>query len=131
VIVDLTGPIEKRRALGDGFRVEARIVVSEADAVLIIPASALFRVEARTENAESLNGPKSEDQRKEPAHRRSRSQGDWAVFKVVEGRVIETLVEVSRQNGLEAEITEGLQERDQVVMHPSDQISNGVAVEER
>lgn len=102
VIVDLVDPIQNRRALGDGFRVEARIVVAEARDVLKVPASSLFRPPT-----------------------------GWAVFKLVGGRAVETKVEVGRQNGLEAEITAGLEEGDQVVVHPSDQIVDGVAVSER
>lgn len=102
VIVDLTEPIDQRRSLGDGFRVEARIVVAEAKDVLRIPASALFRPET-----------------------------GWAVFRVVEGKAQQTAVQVGRQNGLEAEIVSGLIEGDQVIVHPSDQILNGVAVESR
>lgn len=102
VIVDLTEPIEKRRSLGDGFRVEARIVVDEAKEVLRIPASALFRP----------------------------GEG-WAVFRVVEGTAQQTVVDVGRQNGLEAEIVSGLADGDQVIVHPSDQILTGVAVKSR
>jgi HlyD family secretion protein len=102
VIVDLTDPLEVRATLGDGFRVEARIVVAEADNVLRIPASSLFRP----------------------------GKG-WAVFKVVNNRAVETPVEVGFQNGLEAEITSGLAEGDQVIVHPSDQIADGVQVRAR
>lgn len=102
VIVDLADPVEQRRNLGDGFRVEARIVVAEATDVLRIPASSLFR-------------PKE----------------GWAVFKVVDGRAVETKVVPGNQNGLEAEIREGLSEGDQVIIHPSDKIADGVMVEQR
>ncbi|MEX2315842.1 MAG: HlyD family efflux transporter periplasmic adaptor subunit [Pirellulales bacterium] len=99
VIIDLDDPPEKRRTLGDGFRVEARIVVDEARDVLIVPTSALFRV-----------GDQS------------------AVFRVAGGIVERRIVELGRQNGLQAEIVKGLAEGDQVVLHPSDQIEPGVEV---
>jgi len=102
VIVDLTDPIEARQSLGDGFRVEARIVVAEATAVLRIPASAVMR-----------------------------TPDGLAVFRVSEGRASSTPVEVGRQNGLEAEILSGLAEGDQVVKYPSDQVADGVKVEQR
>lgn len=102
VIVDLTDPVDARRSLGDGFRVEARIVVAEAKDVLRIPASALFRPEE-----------------------------GWAVFRVVDGRAVATEVEPGHQNGLEAEIKSGLASGDQVIIHPSDQIADGVAVVSR
>ena len=75
VIVDLVDPPEERTTLGDGFRVEARVVIDEAHNVLKIPTSALFRV-----------GDQS------------------AVFQVVDGVVHQQIVKIGRQNGLEAEI---------------------------
>jgi HlyD family secretion protein len=102
VIVDLVAPPKERPTLGDGFRVEARIVIDEAVNVLRVPTSALFRV------------------RDKPA-----------VFLVKDGVAHQQLVNVGRQNGLEAEITEGLAEGDKIVLHPSDQIEDGVKVKQR
>lgn len=102
VIVDLVDPPEKRRTLGDGFRVEARIVIDEAENVLKVPTSALFRV-----------------------------GNESAIFKVVDGVVRQQKVKVGRQNGLEAEILEGLIEGDEVVLHPSDRVDDGVRVRQR
>lgn len=102
VIVDFVDPPEARQTLGDGFRVEARIVIDEADDVLKVPTSALFRV-----------GKQS------------------AVFQVVDGIVHQEIVEIGRQNGLEAEVLKGLAAGDQVVVHPSDQIEDGVVVRKR
>jgi HlyD family secretion protein len=102
VIVDFVDPWEKRRMLGDAFRVEARIIIDEARDVLKIPTSALFRV-----------GP------------------DPAVFLVKNHVAHQTIVKVGRQNGLEAEILDGLKQADVVVLHPSDQIQDGVKVRQR
>jgi HlyD family secretion protein len=102
VIVDLVEPPEERSTLGDGFRVEARVVTDEAKDALKIPTSALFRV-----------GDKS------------------AVFRVVEGVVEQAIVKIGRQNGLEAEVLEGLAEGASIVLHPSDQIEEGVQVRQR
>ena len=102
VIVDLVDPPEERTTLGDGFRVEARVVIDEAKNVLKIPTSALFRV-----------GDQS------------------AVFQVVDGIVHQQVIKIGRQNGLEAEVLEGLAEGNQVVLHPSDQIEEGVQVRPR
>jgi HlyD family secretion protein len=88
--------------LGDGFRVEARIVVAEADDVLKIPASALFRVGE-----------------------------DWAVFREVDGRARQSLVTVGLENGLEAEIKEGLVIEDRVLLHPGDEVAEGALVRQR
>lgn len=102
VIVDFVDPPEARATLGDGFRVEARIVIDEASDVLKTPTSALFRVGKRS-----------------------------AVFKVIDGVVHQQIVELGRQNGLEAEVLEGLSAGDQVVVHPSDQVEVGVHVRQR
>lgn len=102
VIIDLVDAPESRPTLGDGFRVEARIVIDEATNVLRIPTSSLFRA-----------GEQS------------------AVFRVENGAVHQQIVKVGRQNGLEAEITEGLAEGDVVVLHPSDQLDDGTRVKQR
>jgi HlyD family secretion protein len=102
IIVDLVDPPQERTELADGFRVEARIVIAEAEDVLKIPTSALFRV------------------------------GDkWAVFCADDGVAREQIVEVGLQNGLEAEIREGLSAGDLVVMHPGDDVVNGTTIVQR
>lgn len=102
VIVDLVDPPQKRETLGDGFRVEARIVIAEADDVLKVPTSALFRV------------------------------GDeWAVFRVENGVARQREVKLGLENGLEAEVQEGLAEGDEVVTHPGDNVVDGRAVKAR
>ena len=102
VIVDLIDPPHEREKLNDGFRVEARIVVAEADDVLKAPTSALFRV-----------------------------GGDWAVFRVEDGAARQQIVKLGLQNGLEAEVVEGLVEGDQLVTHPGDNVADGVRVKPR
>ena len=57
VIADFDDPAEKRTTLGDGFRIEARIVIWESNDVLKVPAGALFR-----------------------------EQGEWSVFTVKDGK---------------------------------------------
>lgn len=102
VIVDLLDPPNQRKSLGDGFRVEARIVVAQAENVLKTPTSALFRV-----------------------------GDDWAVFRVENGVARQRVVKLGLQNGLEAEVVEGLSEGDLVVTHPGDNIVDGIAVQAR
>ena len=53
------------------------------------------------------------------------------MFRVVNHVAHQTIVKVGRQNGLEAEILNGLAEGDVVVLHPSDQIQDGVKVRQR
>jgi HlyD family secretion protein len=85
--------------LGDGYRIEARIVVWHANDVLRVPSSALFR------------------------------RGDaWAAFVVSDGRALLRDVGVGARGPFEAEVKEGLAEGDTVVLHPSDRLADGVRV---
>ncbi len=99
VIADFTEPAKHRNKLGDGFRIEARIVVGRARDIIKIPAGALFR-----------------------------DGDDWKVFRVHEGRAKLTNVIIGQSNGLETEIVEGLAVDDQVILHPTDNIVSGVRV---
>ncbi|HSB63870.1 MAG TPA: efflux RND transporter periplasmic adaptor subunit [Thermoanaerobaculia bacterium] len=101
--VHVVGDLESPPAtLGDGFRVEARIVVAEVKDVVRVPASALFR------------------------------KGDsWAVFSVAEGRARLRTVETGLANRAHVEIRGGLADADSVVLHPSDRVADGVRVRPR
>jgi len=102
VIVDFEDPPEKRRTLGDAFRVEAKIIIWENPEVLCVPIGALFR-----------------------------RDDDWAVFCLRNGRARLQIVKIGHRNGLNAEILDGLNAEDQVVMHPSDQVVDGVRIVRR
>ena len=102
VIIDFVTPADRRRALGDAYRVESRIVVWEADDVLKVPVGALFR-----------------------------SDGNWAVFTMVGGRARLTPVKVGHSNGRETEVLSGLNVGDAVVVHASDKVADGVRIKLR
>ncbi|MFN0051435.1 MAG: efflux RND transporter periplasmic adaptor subunit [Planctomycetales bacterium] len=102
VIVDFSSADQIPPSLGDGFRVEAKIIVWEKQDVLQVPMSALFR-----------------------------KNGEWAVFRLMEQRAVLTPVEVGRRNGLAAEVLSGLSPGDIVIVHPSDRIAQGVKVRPR
>jgi HlyD family secretion protein len=85
--------------LGDAYRVEARIVVWEQDDVLQVPTGALFR-----------------------------QRDQWAVFVMEDGRAVLRPVEIGHRNSLAAEVIEGIVQGDQVIMHPTDQITDGVEI---
>jgi HlyD family secretion protein len=87
-------------ALGDGYRLEARIVVWRSDDVLRVPASALFR---RGE--------------------------DWHVFGVEDGRARLRAVEVGQRGVEAAEVVSGIEPGAGVVLHPTDRVADGVRVE--
>ena len=98
VVIDLTSPSEAAR-LGDGYRVEVRIVLWQEQDVLRVPVGALFR------------------------------QGDgWAVFVVEEGRVRRQTVQLGQRNENEGQITSGLEAGATLVLHPPDTLTDGMRV---
>ena len=99
VIADLVTPPEQRRSLGDQFRVEARIVMWEADQVTKVASGALFR----------------------------RGQ-DWATFVVTEGRAHLRTIKVGHASNSEMEILAGLKPGDAVILHPGDRVRDGQRV---
>ena len=102
VVIALTEPHERWAALGDGYRVEARIVLWQADHVLRVPQGAVFR------------------------------RGDgWAVFRIDGGTARLTTVSVGHRGDTQAEITAGLSENATVAVHPGDRVKDGARVEPR
>lgn len=99
VVADFTDPIEKRATLGDGYRVEARIVIGEERDALKVAAGALFQ-----------------------------RGGAWRTYVVEGGRARERTVEPGRSNGIETEIKRGLQVGDRVIVYPGDKVSDGARV---
>jgi HlyD family secretion protein len=101
VILDLMDAASEDTVLGDAYRVEVRIVVSEAADVLKVPTAALFR------------------------------DGDrWAVYAVRNGRARTTPLEIGQQTDREAEIVHGLAEGTHVIVHPADAVTDGSRVAE-
>ena len=91
--------VDSPDGLADGYRVETRIVTWERQNVLKIPGSAAFR------------------------------KGDaWCVFTVERGRARGKTVKIGHRNQTEVEILEGLIEGEQAVLHPSNQLKDGVRV---
>jgi HlyD family secretion protein len=93
---------EAWKSLGDAYRVEVRIIVWQADDVLRVPASSLFR------------------------------HGDaWAVFAIADGRARLRTLELGRRNGHDAQVLSGLEAGEHVVVHPSETIEDGSRVTRR
>jgi len=91
--------VDSPDGLGDGYRVEARIVIWENSTVLKVPASALFRVGQR-----------------------------WTVFTIEKGRARMTAVGIGHRNSLEAELEQGLKEGTQVILHPGNELKDDARV---
>lgn len=96
VIVDL---LDVPAELGAGFRVEAAIVVWEADEVLAVPASALFQ-----------------------------RDGEWRLFVVEGGRAVERAVQLGQRSAEAAQVLGGVAEGEGVIVFPSDEVADGVRV---
>jgi HlyD family secretion protein len=86
--------------LGDGYRVEAKIVTWEGNGVLKIPGSAAFR-----------------------------EAGGWRVFVVEDGKAHRRAITIGHRNQAEAEVLDGLTAGEEVILHPSNQLRDAVRVQ--
>ncbi|HKJ63375.1 MAG TPA: HlyD family efflux transporter periplasmic adaptor subunit [Hyphomicrobiales bacterium] len=102
VIIRFDDPPEKRASLGHGFRVEVRIVVWEDKNALVVPSSALFR-----------------------------EDGGWAVFEVVDGAAGLRPLKIGRNNGIQAQVLDGIEEDRTIILYPGPGLSDGTRVERR
>ncbi len=102
VLIDISDPPQERASLGDGFRVEARIVTWEGDSVVQVPTAALFRV-----------------------------ADAWAVFVADSQMARLRTVSIGHQNDVAAEVLDGLAEGEPVILHPSDKIDDGTQIVRR
>lgn len=101
VLLDLDGDAQGWRQLGHGFRVIARIGLWQGRDVLAVPEGALFR-----------------------------SGRDWAVFALRDGRAALQVVRLGERNGDLAQVLDGLQEGERVVLNPGDAVADGVRLQE-
>lgn len=95
----IADPVDPLGPLGDGYRVEARVVIWSSDDTVKVPASSLFRAGA-----------------------------EWHVFAVQEGRAREIEVKVGQRNRDEAQVLSGLAAGAAVVRYPGSQITDGKRV---
>ncbi|HMO15488.1 MAG TPA: HlyD family efflux transporter periplasmic adaptor subunit [Pirellulaceae bacterium] len=102
VIIDFKDDSNRQTSLGDGYRIEARIVIARVDQVLRVPVGALFR-----------------------------EQDEWAVFRWSNGRAELVPVTLGQRNDQFAEVISGLSLGDSVVLHPSDKISHDAPIVRR
>ena len=73
----------------------------------------------------------SEDALRLPLGALFRRGDTWSVFKAVDGRAVLTAVGLGHRNSRYAEVLDGLAAGDVVVLHPSDRVTDGVAVAAR
>lgn len=94
IIADFVEPTERLATLGDGYRIESRITISELSNVLRVPNSSLFR-----------------------------HQKKWHVFAVEGDMAVMRPVTIGLQNESHTQIAEGLNQQDEVILFPSDNIT--------
>lgn len=101
-VFDLITPATDRPGLGHQYAVFLKVVEWEAEDVLMMPVSAMFR------------------------------DGDgWAVFVNDGGVARQKAVEIGHQSDRMVELLSGLSEGDQVIPHPADTIADGVRIVDR
>ena len=91
--------VDSPDGLADGYRVETHIVTWESPNVLKIPSSATFR-----------------------------DRDGWSVFVVENGRARRRGIEAGHRNQTEIEVLEGMAPGERVILHPSNELADGVRV---
>ena len=100
VIVTLDEPREQWAALGDGYHIEARLILWSAAEVTQVPLGAAFR-----------------------------RAGSWAIYVLEGGRARLRKLEVGHRGEMGLEVLSGLQPGEMVIVHPGDRVQDGVRVE--
>ena len=85
--------------LNDGYRVQGRIVIWEQPDVLKLPIGALFRC-----------------------------GGNWCTFIVKSGKAVQRIIQIGQRNAEEAQVLDGLQDHDTVVVYPPTTLSDSMSV---
>jgi len=102
IIADIISGPKLWERLGDGYRVEAHFILWEEEDVLQVPSSALFPF-----------------------------KDAWAVFVMENGRVYRRTIKIGQQNGLAAQVLDGLTAEEKVIKYPDDTINDGIRVKVR
>ena len=99
VVIDITSPPDKWPALGDGFRVDVRILVQTVTDAIKVPVSALYPLANQS-----------------------------GVFAVEDGRARQKQVEIAARNGVEGWVKQGLEPGTQVIVYPPTTLKDGARV---
>ena len=98
-ILDFASPRQRWAALGDAFRVEVEFILRQEKDVLQVPASALFRTD-----------------------------DGWAVYRVDGGNARRTPVKIGVRSATAAQVLDGLQVDQSVIVQPDDRIRDGTRI---
>jgi HlyD family secretion protein len=99
VLLEIQSPRTTWATLGEGYRVEVEFILQQAHDVLQVPASALFRL----------------------------GEG-WAVYRLEHGRARRTPVQLGMRSATAAQVLEGLQAGQTVIVQPDDRIQDGTRI---
>lgn len=99
VLADLVSPPDAYVGLGPGYRVLARFVVWETADALRVPTAALFR-----------------------------HDDGWAAFVVEDRRAVLRPVTIGQEAGLATQVLDGLEAGETVIVHPGNDVEDGVRV---
>jgi HlyD family secretion protein len=102
VVLDITAPAAQWQALGDGFKVDVRVLVQVEENAVMVPVSALFPIGSRS-----------------------------GVFVVDKDRATLKEVTVQARNGVSAWVKEGLAVGAQVVVYPDSKLKDEAKVKVR
>jgi HlyD family secretion protein len=102
VVIDFVSPREAWQALGDGYRIDARIVMHSTQDAVLVPIGALFRDGA-----------------------------GYAVFVIEDDRARKRAVDVPRRNDRYGLVAGGLKVDERVVVFPPDTARDGALVRAR
>lgn len=102
VVIDITAPAAQWRALGDGFKVDVRVLVQVVDNAVMVPVSALFPIGSRS-----------------------------GIFVLENDHADLKEVTVLARNGVSAWVKDGLAVGTQVVVYPDSKLKDKAAVKVR
>jgi HlyD family secretion protein len=100
-VLSITDILGAARSWGDGYRIDVQFIVWRGAGVVTVPVSALFR-----------------------------EGSSWRVYVVDAGRAALRPVEIGWMGEARAEVVSGLAVGDRVILHPSDELREGVRVRE-
>lgn len=101
-IIDISTPATTWQTLGDGFKVDVRVLVQVVERAVKVPVSALFPLGARV-----------------------------GLFVVDNGRARLKEVEVAARNGIDAWVKSGLEPGIEVIVYPDSKLKDGARVSPR
>ena len=107
VIVKINDGLAEQHRIQDGFRVECRFVLWQAERVLQIPNSALFHDRNNVDKTQSEA---------------------WYVYVIEANRITKKMVQIGHRNALMSEVISGLDENDRVISHLSNELKDGMKV---